>query len=199
MAKLAAGVAKPGPGHSGDGVCVVDPGAEGAFMRRFALGDLPGIGPKTAEWLGRAGLHSVEDVLREDAQVLASRLGERDAEWLGRKVRGIDDAPVTPRTEPKSMSRDATFAHDLVTDEDLGRELLALVDRATGDMREDGLLARTITVKLRDWDFTTRQASRTLPQPVLSDRAVYAVARELLRRLPEAHVTFAGTSRGIEA
>src|SRR5439155_26115037 len=46
-----------------------------------------------------------------------------------------------------------------------------------------GLLARTVTVKIRDADFTTRQASRTLPEPVSSDRAVYAVARELLAKL----------------
>ena len=57
------------------------------------------------------------------------------------------------------------------------------MDRATGDLREDGLLARTVTVKLRDRDFTTRQASRTLPEPVLSDRVVYEVARGLLAKL----------------
>jgi DNA polymerase-4 len=183
MAKLAAGVAKPGPDRTGNGVYVVQPGGEAAFLRRFALGDLPGIGPKSAERLRRLGLTMVEDVLRYDARQLTTRLGEREAEWLSRKVRGIDDAPVEPRTEPKSISRDETFARDLQSDDDLARELLTLVDRATGDMREDGLLARTVTVKLRDWDFTTRQASRTLPEPVLSDRVVYGVARELLAKL----------------
>jgi DNA polymerase IV len=50
-------------------------------------------------------------------------------------------------------------------------------------VRASGLVARTVTVKLRDADFTTRQASRTLTEAVRSDRAVYAVARELLARL----------------
>src|SRR5205823_12748911 len=56
-------------------------------------------------------------------------------------------------------------------------------DRAAADLREAGLLPRTVTVKLRDADFTTRQASRTLTDPVQSERAVYDVARELLRKL----------------
>src|SRR5439155_564705 len=60
---------------------------------------------------------------------------------------------------------------------------LALADRAAADLRDSSLLARTITVKLRDADFTTRQASRTLGDPVQSERAVYEVARGLLRKL----------------
>jgi DNA polymerase-4 len=90
---------------------------------------------------------------------------------------------VEPWSEPKSISRDTTFPADLEGDEDLLRELLIQVDRATADLRADGLVTRTITVKLRDADFTTRQAGRTLREPVLTDRAVYAVARALLAKL----------------
>ena len=70
--------------------------------------------------------------------------------------------------------------------EKLPPRLLELADRASSDMREDGLLARTVTVKIRDADFTTRQAGRTLPEPVSSDRVIYALARELLHRLRRA-------------
>jgi DNA polymerase IV len=65
----------------------------------------------------------------------------------------------------------------------LTAQLLHLADRATADLRDGGFVACTVTVKLRDWDFTTRQASRTLPTPVRSDRAVYTVACELLAKL----------------
>jgi len=81
------------------------------------------------------------------------------------------------------VSRDETFPADVDDDAALGGKLLALVDRASADLRDGGLAARTVTVKLRDADFTTRQASRTLSDPVRSDRAVYAVARQLLARL----------------
>ena len=113
-------------------------------------------------------------------------LGEREGMWLYERVRGIDDGLVEPNREAKSVSRDETFATDIVQDEALEAKLLALADRAAADIREAGLLARTVTVKLRDADFTTRQASRTLPEPVQSDRAVYSVARELLARLRRA-------------
>jgi DNA polymerase-4 len=183
VAKLAAGVAKPGPSAPGAGVHVVPPGSEADFLGRFALADLPSVGPKTQERLARLGWRMVRDVQPLERDVLVSRLGEREGGWLWERVRGLDHAPVTAWTAPKSISRDTTFPVDLESDDDLLRELLAQVDRATSDLRAEGLVTRTVTVKLRDADFTTRQTARTLPEPVLSDRAVYTVARELLARL----------------
>lgn len=152
-------------------------------MRRFPLADIPFIGPKFQERLAKLGLHAVSDVLRYESETLIGWLGRREGEWLAERVRGIDATPVEPHREPKSISRDETFPQDLVEDDALATRLLALADRAAADLREAGLLARTITVKLRDADFTTRQASRTLADPVQSERTVYEVARELLRRL----------------
>lgn len=183
VAKLAAGVAKPQPGTRGVGVSVVEPGGEEAFLRRFTLADLPGVGPRAQERLGRLGLRTVADVLPLDRVALVRRLGEREGSWLFEWVRGIDDSAVEPHREPKSMSRDETFPADLDDDGALAGRLRERVDDATADLREAGLMARTVTVKIRDADFTTRQASSTLAEPVLSDRAVYAVARELLGRL----------------
>ena len=183
VAKLAAGLAKPRPGTAADGVNVVGPGAESDFMLQFALADIPFIGPKAQERLARFGLRTVRDVVRHDRETLVGWLGEREGGWLHERARGIDRAPVEPNREAKSVSRDETFATDLDDDGALAAKLLALADRASADVRESGLIARTVTVKLRDADFTTRQASRTLADAVQSDRAVYAVARELLTRL----------------
>ena len=183
VAKLAAGVAKPQPNTAAPGVCVVEPGVEEAFVRRLALADLPGIGPRAQERLAGIGLRAVADVQPLDRAALVRRLGEREGNWLFDRVRGIDDSPVEPHGEPKSISRDETFPVDIDDDEALARRLGERVDDATADLRDGGHMARTVTVKIRDADFTTRQASRTLAQPVLSDRAVYAVARELLGRL----------------
>ena len=183
VAKLAAGLAKPRPGAAADGVYVVAPGAEADFMLQFALADIPLIGPKAQERLARFGLRTVRDVVPHDRETLVRWLGEREGAWLHERARGIDRAPVEANRETKSVSRDETFATDLDDDGALAAKLLALADRASADVREAGLIARTVTVKLRDADFTTRQASRTLADAVQSDRAVYAVARELLTRL----------------
>jgi len=185
VAKIAAGAAKPGPDRPGDGVGVhiVVPGDEETFLRRFTLAELPMIGPRAQERLAKLGWRTVTDVQRQDLRTLVARLGQREGEWLWERVRGIDPSVVAPWTEPKSISRDTTFSNDLESDDDLLRELAQQVDRATADLRGEGLVARTITVKLRDADFTTRQAGKTLPAPVLTDRAVFAVARELLQRL----------------
>jgi len=86
----------------------------------------------------------------------------------------------------KGISRDETFGRDLSSDEDIERELLRLVTRAASDMRGDGLTARTVAVRLRDADFTTRATQRTLPEPVVSDRVILRVARELLAKLRQA-------------
>lgn len=183
VAKLAAGVAKPRRGGPADGVHIVEPGAEEQFMRQFALADIPSIGPRFQERLLRLGLGVVPDVLRCDRDTLVAWLGEREGHWLFERVRGIDRAEVEPDREAKSISRDETFPQDVGDDDALAAQLLALADRAAADLREAGLLARTITVKLRDADFTTRHASRTLADPVQSERVVYAVARELLTKL----------------
>ena len=183
VAKLAAGLAKPPPGRGADGVHVVAPGAEPAFMLQFTLADIPFVGPKFQERLARFGLRTVRDVVRQKREALVGWLGEREGMWLYERARGIDRAPVEADREAKSVSRDETFATDVNDDDALAARLLALADRASADVREAGLVARTVTVKLRDADFTTRQASRTLAAAVQSDRVVYAVARELLTRL----------------
>jgi len=71
-------------------------------------------------------------------------------------------------------------------DTHIERELLRLVTRAAADMRGDGLTARTVAVRLRDWDFKTRSAQRTLPEPVVSDRVILRVAHDLLAGLRNA-------------
>ena len=184
VAKVAVDYAKPHKG--GDGVIVVPPDEVEAFMRRLSLGDLPGIGPVFAEKLARLGLRTVPDAVALDLPTLTTMLGAETAGWLHDRVRGIDDAAVDRDEPQKSLGREDTFPRDLHDDADLERELLRLAHRVAADLREDGLRARTITVKIKDADFKQRQAGRTLARGVESDQAVWEVARELLRRLRRA-------------
>ena len=186
VAKMAVERAKPKPGSGATGVHIVDPGSEAEFLKTFALADIPLVGPKFQERLAALGMTMVTDVLQYDIVTLTSWLGKREAEWLWERVRGISDSDVDPGGEAKSISRDETFAQDISDDRELERELVALVTRAAFDLRGDGLAARTITVRIRDMDFRTRSARRTLAQPIVSDRVLLQVSRELLAKLRQA-------------
>ena len=154
IAKLAATRAKPA------GVYVVAPGEEQAFLNQLDLAQLPGVGPSLVE-----------------------SLKQRRGAWLYRRVRGVDSSAVDPAERRKSISSERTFFTDLDQDDDLERRLLELVSSVGPTLRRKGWRTRTVTVKLRDHDFTTRQHSRTLPEAVESNSAIYSVARELLREL----------------
>ncbi|MBA3890288.1 MAG: DNA polymerase IV [Gemmatimonadaceae bacterium] len=184
VAKLAAERAKPKAGANG--VHIVPPGEELAFMRTLVLADIPGVGPKSAERLATMGLRTVDDALGWSQQALSGALGEREGSWLHERVRGIDRGDVVERTQARSISRDETFSRDIADDGALQQELMALAYRAAADLRGDGLRARTVTVRIRDGDFTNRSASRTLPAAIESDRAVYDIAGELLAKLRHA-------------
>ena len=187
IAKLAAERAKPKPENGANGVRIVPAGEELDFMRFLKLADIPGIGPKTTARLAERGLRSVEDVLALDDAGLARLVGPRDAGWLAHRVRGEDDGEVHhDRDAAKSISRDDTFPVDINDDLMLEGELTELVGRAAGDLRGEELKARTVTVRIRDKDFTTRQASRTVDEALESDRAIFVVARELLYKLRKA-------------
>jgi DNA polymerase-4 len=183
VAKMAVEVAKPKPDNKATGVHIVAPGDEATFLKRFLLAEIPMVGPKFVTRLERAGLRTVNDVLEHPLSELIRWFGDREGQWLHDRVRGIDSGEVEGHGEQKSMSREETFSVDVSDDATLEKELFALVARVASDLRAELLSARTIRVKIKDADFTIRQASRTLPEAVVSDRVIYGVARELLHSL----------------
>lgn len=186
VAKLAAERAKPRPGNGADGVFVVPAGEEAAFLKTLALADLPGVGPKLQAKLKSLGLVQVTDVLPHDRATLARWLGRRPAEWLWARVRGIHSAPVEARAPARQISRECTFTRDVADDAPLTAQLRALVAKAAQELRAERLAARTVSVKLRDADFTTRLASHTTAEPLESDRAIGDAAVRLLAKLRRA-------------
>jgi DNA polymerase-4 len=177
LAKMAASVNKP------YGVHVVPPGGEGAFMAGMALSDIPGVGPAFAEALRRRGATMVRDLLPLDEETLVSWVGESRGRWLHRLSRGQGSAEIHARQAQKSVSHERTFARDIADEEEIEARLLALATETGASLRSEGLKARTITVKIRYADFEDRSASRTVAEPLESDRAIYSVARDLLRQL----------------
>lgn len=178
LAKMAAGVNKP------FGVCVVRPGGEAEFIAGFDLVDIPGVGPAFAESLRRRGATRVRDLLGLDEATLVAWVGEGRGRWLFNLSRGMaGDGGITPRAPQKSISHERTFAHDIRDEDEIESKLAYLAGETGASLRADGLKARTVTVKMRYADFTDRSASRTVAEPLESDRAIYAVARALLRQL----------------
>ncbi len=183
VAKMAVERGKPKPGSGADGVCCVPPGAEEAFLAGFRLADLPMVGPKLSARLEGHGLVTIADAQAWSRERLVQTVGEHTGESLWRRVRGIDESVVSQRDHQKQVSREETFARDLHDDDVVERELLRLAVRVATDLRRQALQARTITVKLRDSDFRTRSAQRTLAQPIESEQSVARAARTLLRAL----------------
>lgn len=183
IAKLAAERAKPRPGSDGTGVYVVASGAEAEFLATHQLADIPGVGRRLQAKLQAVGLVAVRDALKVAEPEFESWFGPRTGPWLYQRIRGMASAGVEPDGQPKSMSREETFATDIDDPGLLDTELLRLTTRLCADLRSEGLRARCVTVKLRDHDFVTRQASRTLASSFESDRVGLVVARELLATL----------------
>lgn len=183
IAKLAAERAKPRPDTDGTGVLIIPPGGEATFVAGLALAELPGVGPKLQAALNRYGLTRVEEALRLDAATLERWLGPGMGRWLFERIRGRASEAVHSSPENKSISHEQTFSRDLTSDDAIETRLLGLITALARELRADGLATRCITVKLRDHDFRTRQASKTLKEPLVTDRALYQVARELLSGL----------------
>jgi DNA polymerase-4 len=177
LAKMGASVNKP------FGVHVVPPGGEAEFMARFELADIPGVGPALAESLRRRGATAVRDLAHVDLPTLSSWVGDSRGRWLYYLARGEDAGRVAPRAPQKSVSHERTFAQDVADPEELETRLMMLAVDTGASLRADGLRARTVTVRIRYSDFTDRSASRTVPDPIESDRAIFEIARELLRGL----------------
>ena len=182
VAKLAAKRAKPHHGCA-TGVVIVEPGEEQVFLAKLQIADIPGVGPRFQERLAERGLRSVRDALVLSENELTSWFGDRGGNWLYRKIRAIDTAPVGARGAAKSMSREQTFSTDLRDDNALDIKLQRLAMRVAADLRLKERKARTITVKIRDADFTTRQASKTLAAPVSADKPISETARALMKKL----------------
>jgi DNA polymerase-4 len=183
IAKLAAERAKPKPDTGGTGVLIIPPGQEAAFLETHALADIPGVGPRLQATLKRYGLVQVRDALRVAGATFEGWLGSGTGRWLHRRIRGEASEAVHASPENKSISHEQTFSRDLVSDDALETRVLQLVTSLAAQLRSAGLTTRCVTVKLRDHDFRTRSAGRTVPAPLSTDRALFEVARELLATL----------------
>jgi nucleotidyltransferase/DNA polymerase involved in DNA repair len=175
VAKVASDMRKP------DGLVVVEPGTEEAFLAPLPVRRLWGVGPKTEESLARLGVQTIGDLAALAEDRLDHKLGTHGHDLL-RLARGLDDRPVIAHGEgAKSVGHEHTFSVDTSSADVLRRTLLALCDQVARRLRRHDLRARTITLKYRDETFRTLTRARTMPESTNAGDALFAVAWELFQ------------------
>jgi DNA polymerase-4 len=178
VAKLASDYAKP------RGLMEVRAGWEEGFLAGLPLRALPGIGPKTADRWAELGLVDVWQVQRMEESELARIIGA-DGRALKLRARGQGGTTLRPHHLPKSVSRETTLSRDLRDANELETILALLTAYVTAQLREEQLVATTISLKLRHDDFRTVTRRRTLEAATDLDSDLYPEARALFRRAYE--------------
>jgi DNA polymerase-4 len=166
--------------HKPAGLTVVPAGQERAVLHPLPVSRLPGVGPATQERLRRAGVHTVGDLAGVELPELLEWFGQAHGAGLYRLARADDDRPLVGEREAKSVSAEETFGVDLTDRVRLGAELDLLAGRVGGRLRDAGVSGRTVTIKVRHYDFTTITRSLTRDQPTDDPRLVAQLARRLL-------------------
>jgi len=174
VAKIASDLEKP------DGLVVVEPGTEEAFLAPLPISRLWGVGAKSAAALREYGVRTIGDLAALPDDLLVRRFGKLGAS-LGERARGMDVDSVGDRDAAKSIGHEHTFDVDTSDREVIERTLLAMSEGVAGRLRDSGVRASTITVKIRDTTFRTITRQRTLPAPTDLTDPIFRTALELAR------------------
>lgn len=180
VSKVATNEVKP------DGMEVVHAGQERSYLAPLAIDRMPMIGKKTADLLRHMGVNTIRLLSEIPRPMLENLLGRNGTE-LWRRAQGIDDTPIVPYREQKSISAENTFEQDVTDITWLKGQLVRLTERAGFELRAQGKLAGCITLKIRyaDFDTDTRQMSiaYTAMDHVLAEKAGELFERLYDRRL----------------
>jgi DNA polymerase IV len=174
LAKVASGVAKP------DGLLVVPPDGELAFLHPLPVERLWGVGPATARKLHERRISTVGDVARLPEDVLVAMLGRGSGRHLYALAHNRDPRPVVVGRRRRSIGSQCALGRSRNTPDAVDAVLVSLVDRVTRRMRLAGRVGRTVVLRLRFGDFSRATRSHTLPRPTAHTQTVLLTARWLL-------------------
>lgn len=184
VAKLATGAAKPkaskdGP-MFGSGVFVVEPDDTLSFLRPLPVEALWGVGPATLTKLHRIGVLTIADLADLPEENITAALGRSQGQHLHALANGRDARSVEPDRAMKSIGHEETFARDHHLRSTLDHELVQFADAVASRLRSQGVVARTVQLKVRFGDFNTITRSTTLNVAVDDSRSILDAGRRLL-------------------
>jgi DNA polymerase-4 len=174
VAKVASDLRKP------DGLVVVEPGQEAAFLAPLSIGRLWGVGTSTAAALRDYGVATIGDLAALPPDVLSRRFGKHGTD-LADRARGMDPDPVSDPADAKSIGHEHTFDVDTSDREVIERALLGMAEGVASRLRSSGVKASTIAVKIRDSSFRTITRQRTLAEPTDLTEPIWRTALDLAR------------------
>jgi DNA polymerase IV len=174
LAKVASGVAKP------DGLLMVPPGGELAFLHPLPVERLWGVGPVTASKLRAVGLTTVGEVAQLSEASLIALLGRASGRHLHALAHNRDRRPVQVRRRRRSVGAQRALGRSPRSLDDVDAALVALVDRVTRRIRAAGRVGRTVVLRLRFADFSRATRSHTLPHATANTETILITARGLL-------------------
>lgn len=184
VAKLATEAAKPkasknGP-QFGSGVFVVEPEETLSFLRPLPVESLWGVGPATLAKLHRIGVLTIADLADLPEENVVAALGRSQGRHLHSLANGRDERSVEPDRAMKSIGHEETFSRDHHLRSTLERELVQFADSVASRLRAQGVVGRTVQLKIRFGDFTTITRSTTLAVAVDDSRSLLEAGRSLL-------------------
>jgi DNA polymerase IV len=174
LAKVASAGAKP------DGLLVVPPGGETAFLHPLPVERLWGVGPKTSAKLRARGLTSVGEVAQLPEAALVAMLGPASGRHLHALAHHRDPRPVQGGRRRKSMGAQSALRLARHSPGEIDARLVALVDRVARRMRTAGRVGRTVTLRLRFADFARATRAHTLAEATAHTPTLLGAARDLL-------------------
>lgn len=176
LAKVASDQNKP------DGIFVVLPHEGAEFVASLPVRRFYGVGPKTAERMGRLGIQVGMDLRNRDMDFMVEHFG-KSAAYLYHAARGVDQRPVRPDRIRKSVGGERTYSEDLSTDDALYKALEHLVDIVWQRIETNGAKGRTVTLKVKYADFRQITRSRSCDEYLAGKKYFETIARELLALL----------------
>ena len=194
LAKVASGASKP------DGLLVVEPGQEAAFLHPLPIEALWGVGRVTTGKLNGLGIRTVGDVARTSRVRLAAAIGNSAADHLLDLAQGRDPRQVAPRERRKSIGAQSAFRRGSRDANQVDSLAAALVDRTARRLRAAGRACRTVSVGLRFGDFSRATRARTLSFPTDDTETIRSTVRDLFEasreEIEEKELTLIGISLG---